>query len=92
VLGLTLREQGRALDLRKIYEPNAIMAEFKHPKEKLLGVFDYSSCHGAYSDDALNAYKMNSKPGGKQPTMRDTKKVCHIWCLQLACQKVYYRS
>ena len=30
------------------------------------------SCHGAYAEDALNAYKMNAKPGGKQPKMRDT--------------------
>ena len=36
-------------------------------------MFDHSSCHGAYSDDALNAYKMNAKPGGKQPKMRDTE-------------------
>ena len=35
-------------------------------------VFDHSSCHGAYSEDALNAYKMNAKPGGKQPKLRDT--------------------
>jgi len=71
----------------------AIMAEFKYPKEKgyrIAWVLDHSSCHGAYSDDALNAYKMNAKPGGKQPAMRDTewngKSI--LWCLQLACQKV----
>jgi len=36
----------------------AIMAEFKYPKEKgyrIALVFDHSSCHGAYSDNALNA-------------------------------------
>ena len=28
---------------------------------------------GYMSDDALNAYKMNVRPGGKQPVMRDTE-------------------
>ena len=43
------------------------MAEVKYPHEKgyrLVFIFDHSSCHGAYADDALNAYKMNAKPGG----------------------------
>ena len=35
-------------------------------------VFDNSSCHNAYSDDALLASRMNAKPGGKQPVLRDT--------------------
>lgn len=55
---------------------NAVeVAEAKYPKEqgyRLFWVFDQSSCHGAYSDDALNANKMNAKPGGKQPLMHDT--------------------
>ena len=38
----------------------------------MVWVFDHSSCHGAYADDALNAYKMNANPGGKQPLIRDT--------------------
>lgn len=35
-------------------------------------VFDHSSCQGAYNNDALNAFRMNAKPGGKQPKMEDT--------------------
>ena len=35
-------------------------------------MFDHSSCHGAYADDALIASRMNAKPGGKQPLLRDT--------------------
>ena len=27
-------------------------------------MFDHSSCHGAYADDALIASRMNAKPGG----------------------------
>ena len=50
---------------------SAKLAEFKYPKEdgyKVMWAFKHSSCHGAYSEDA---YKMNVKPGGKQPKMRD---------------------
>ena len=46
------------------------LAEFECQKEdgyKTVWVFDPSSCHSAYSEDALNTYKMNSTPGGKQP-------------------------
>ena len=46
------------------------LAEFEYQKEdgyKTVWVFNHSSCHSAYSGDALNTYKMNSKPGGKQP-------------------------
>ena len=51
------------------------IAEVKYPHEKgyrLVFIFNHSSCHGAYADDALNAYKMNVKPGGKQPAMCNT--------------------
>ena len=51
------------------------ITEIKYPREKgycLVWIFDRSSCHGAYSENALNANKMNTKPGGKQPAMRDT--------------------
>ena len=37
---------------------SAIIAEFKYPKDdgyRVVGIFDHSSCHGAYSDDDLNA-------------------------------------
>ena len=52
-------------------------AEVKYPRDKgyrIVWIFDHSSCHGdgAYADDALNAHKMNVKPGGKQPAMRNT--------------------
>ena len=53
----------------------ATIAEVKYPREegyRLVWIFDHSSCHGAYAEDALNAYKMNMKPGGKQPAMRNT--------------------
>lgn len=53
----------------------AMIAEAKYPKEegyRLYWVFDHSSCHAAMADDALNANKMNAKPGGKQPQMHDT--------------------
>ena len=51
------------------------IAEAKYPKTdgwKHVWVFDQSSCHTAMADDALDASKMNVKPGGKQPVMRDT--------------------
>src|ERR1700722_487369 len=35
-------------------------------------IFDCSSAHEAYADDALMAHKMNRGPGGKQPKMHDT--------------------
>ena len=53
----------------------AKIVDVKYPREKgykVTWIFDHSSCHGAYADDALNAYKMNAKPGGKQPRMRNT--------------------
>ena len=51
------------------------IAEIKYPKEigyRLIWLFDNSSCHNAYADDALNASLINAKPGGKQLCMRDT--------------------
>ena len=71
---------------------SAKLAEYKYPKEegyKIVRIFDHSSCHGAYSEDSLNVYKMNAKPGGKQPKMRDTVwqgKVKHM-VLTLVYQK-----
>ena len=38
----------------------------------IVWVFDQSSCHWAFADDALNVRKVNVKPGGAQPAMRDT--------------------
>ena len=51
------------------------LAEIKYPKEKGFRhcwIFDHSSCHAARSDDALDVSRMNVKPVGKQPKMRDT--------------------
>ena len=38
----------------------------------LVVLFDQSSGHCAYANDALMAHKMNVSDGGKQPFMRDT--------------------
>ena len=50
------------------------IAEAKYPGDKytLVWLFDQSSGHCAFRDDALNVAKMNVKPGGAQPKMRDT--------------------
>ena len=51
------------------------IADIKYPKDqgyRVVWVFDNSSCHNAYAEDALNANNMNAKPGGKQPHLRDT--------------------
>ena len=53
-------------------ENATLIAETLYPKEqgyRIVWIFDHSSCHGAFAKDALNAYKMNVKPGGK---LRDT--------------------
>lgn len=50
------------------------IAELKYPKEthSLVFLFDQSSGHTAFADNALNVNRMNVKPGGAQPAMRDT--------------------
>ena len=52
----------------------AKIADFKYNKEKhkIVWLFDQSSCHKAFAEDALNANKMNFRPGGAQLAMRDT--------------------
>ena len=52
----------------------AKIAKFKYRSDKhtVMFIFDQSSCHRAFSDDALNARVMNVRPGGAQPAMRDT--------------------
>jgi hypothetical protein len=42
------------------------------PNCTALFAFDNSSNHAAFKSDALVASRMNLKPGGKQPKMRDT--------------------
>jgi hypothetical protein len=46
--------------------------EVKCPEHDPIVVFDNSSGHGAYADDALQAQKMSCGWGGKQARMRDT--------------------
>ena len=50
------------------------IAEFKYPPSDntIVFLFDQSSGHCAYADDALHAHKMNVSDGGKQPFQRDT--------------------
>jgi len=50
------------------------IAEFKYPSSDndLVFLFDHSSGHCAYAEDALLAHKMNVNDGGKQPFLRDT--------------------
>lgn len=55
---------------------NAVkIADIKYPKRdgwNVVWIFDHSSCHTAMAEDSLNADRMNVKPGGKHPLMRDT--------------------
>ena len=50
------------------------IAEFKYPSSDnyLVFLFDQSSGHCAYAEDALIAHKMNVSNGGKQPFMKET--------------------
>ena len=70
---------------------NAVaMAEFKYPPEKntLVFIFDQSSCHKAYAENALNVTRMNVRPRGKQPCMQDTVwGECRNWSTMKECQK-----
>lgn len=50
------------------------IASFKYPSDcyTICWLFDHSSCHRAFADDALNVNNMNVKPGGAQALMHDT--------------------
>ena len=50
------------------------IAEYKYPPRRntLVFIFDQSNCHRAYAENALNVSRMNVRPGGRQPCMRDT--------------------
>ena len=52
----------------------ARIASFKYPEDthNVIWIFDQSSNHRAYSEDALVARKMNVKPEGSQPKLRST--------------------
>ena len=48
------------------------IAKSKYPGAQIIWIFDNSSCHNAYADNALIAAHMNANPGGKQHCLRDT--------------------
>lgn len=52
----------------------ATIAMFKYPSDEhtVIFIFDQSSCHCAFAEDALNVNRMNVRPGGMQPAMHDT--------------------
>jgi hypothetical protein len=47
--------------------------ELAYPGDVMCAIFDCSSNHQAFADDALVVSRMNVNPGGKQPSMHDTK-------------------
>ena len=56
-------------------EDAVAIANIKYPRKEgftVYWIFDQSSCHTAYADDALNVAEMNVNPGGSQPKLRDT--------------------
>ena len=56
------------------------IAKHKYPTDSytVCWIFDQSSCHKAFAEDALNANRMNVRPGGAQSRMRDT-----VWARQV---------
>ncbi|KAE9385106.1 hypothetical protein BT96DRAFT_1092754, partial [Gymnopus androsaceus JB14] len=46
--------------------------DVKFPRDVAVFVFDCSSAHESFSEDALRAHKMNRGPAGAQPKMHDT--------------------
>jgi hypothetical protein len=48
------------------------ITEAKYPGKRLVFLYDQSSIHKKRADDALNAKRLNLKPGGKQLRMRNT--------------------
>ena len=51
-----------------------VIANIKYPSDRYskMWLFDQSSGHCAFKEDALNVNRMNVNPGGAQPRMRDT--------------------
>ena len=45
--------------------------EWKHPQSQGLFLFDKAPSHKKVAADALSAEKLNVRPGGKQPCLRD---------------------
>ena len=69
------------MELTKKATGQVISADLKYPKSEgynITWLFDNSSCHHAYSQDALLAKHMNAKHGGKQPCMRVRGSFCHL--------------
>ena len=59
----------------KQLEVASTIADTKYPRNegyRVCFVFDHSSCHGTYAEDALDASKISMKPGGRQPKMHET--------------------
>lgn len=52
-----------------IYTSLTESTHFYREQYNLVWIFDQSSGHNAFSEDALVASHMNVKPGGKQPAM-----------------------
>ena len=48
------------------------IAKILYPSKKIVMMFDHSSVHRKYAENALNVKVMNKKPGGKQPVLRNT--------------------
>ena len=50
------------------------ITEYVYPaaNRTFVWLFDQQSCHIAFADDALNARRMNVRPGENQPQMSDT--------------------
>ena len=44
----------------------------KYPHAQALFLFDNAPSHKKYTEDSLNVDRMNVRPGGKQPKLRDT--------------------
>ncbi|KZV99844.1 hypothetical protein EXIGLDRAFT_668139 [Exidia glandulosa HHB12029] len=47
--------------------------EYLHPEDQAVFIFDQSTAHAAYADDALVASRMQVGSGTKQPKMHDTR-------------------
>ena len=48
------------------------ITKLKYPQQTCIFMYDHSSVHKRCTDNALNARRMNLRPGGKQPKMRPT--------------------
>ena len=47
------------------------LMSIKYPDHVIVHVYDWSSGHHVFDDDAVVAKKLNANPGGKQPLMHD---------------------